>query len=390
MTSPVPHTALPYIQFGTCMYTPNAATNALLDATLQDSCLASTLDCAIDPQSPVGFIHDTYTHHMAIRNALISVVDHIPLHQEIHTLFTLLQCSDVRLHRALLGAGTQLSLGTAVSHIDALLYNLHTESPTLPTTLQLSDDPHPSTSLDLVLTQDDEPLLDSHVHYWAACLHCHQQSHNKLHCRQYTCPECLISTPGHTISNCMGPPHSPSPNPSPTGWSSSSQGSPSLSPHFHPYHALRGCPQGIHHKKSQGTSPHPQPCMFSPVDLLHLYDPSSHPSFSPGWNLSPSPHISTLSPPPVAPMMTPPLSPLGNPDSYPNTLWNSDDLWIAILRSIGFTIDGWTFLDGLPTWEQVHTYEQRYLHKGSFDPIDQLDVARECHCLHSDSFPLDD
>ena len=47
---------LPYIQFGTCIYTPNAAADTLLDAALQDSCLASTLDHTIDPQSPVGFI----------------------------------------------------------------------------------------------------------------------------------------------------------------------------------------------------------------------------------------------------------------------------------------------------------------------------------------------
>ena len=91
MTSPIPHAALPYIQFGICIYTPNTTTDTLLDATLQDSCLASTLDCAIDPQSPVGFIRDAYTHHMAMRNALISLIDHVPPNQEICTLFTLLQ-----------------------------------------------------------------------------------------------------------------------------------------------------------------------------------------------------------------------------------------------------------------------------------------------------------
>ena len=56
MTSPVPHAALPYIQFGTRIYTPNTAANALLDAALQDSHLAATLDHAVDPQSPIGFI----------------------------------------------------------------------------------------------------------------------------------------------------------------------------------------------------------------------------------------------------------------------------------------------------------------------------------------------
>ena len=49
MSSPVPHATLPYIQFGTRIYTPNAAADALLDAALQDSHLASTLDHAINP-----------------------------------------------------------------------------------------------------------------------------------------------------------------------------------------------------------------------------------------------------------------------------------------------------------------------------------------------------
>ena len=91
MSSPIPHAALPYIQFGTHIYTPNAAADALLDAALQDSHLASTLDRTIDPQSPIGFICKAYTHHMAMRNTLISLVEHVPHHQEIHTLFTLLQ-----------------------------------------------------------------------------------------------------------------------------------------------------------------------------------------------------------------------------------------------------------------------------------------------------------
>ena len=112
MSSPVPHTTLPYIQFSTRIFTPNTAANALLDTALQDSCLASTLDRAVNPQSPIGFICEAYTHHMAMRNALISLIEHVPHHQEIHTLFVLLQHSDVHLHHALLGAGTQLSLGT--------------------------------------------------------------------------------------------------------------------------------------------------------------------------------------------------------------------------------------------------------------------------------------
>ena len=283
MSSPVPHAALSYIQFGTCIYTPNATADALLDAALQDSCLASTLDRAINPQSPIGFICEACTHHMAMRNALISLVEHVPHHQEIHTLFTLLQCSDVHLHRALLGASTQLSLGTAVSQIDALLYDLRTESPTLLTNLHISDNPHPLDSPDLALTQDVEPLPDSHIRYWAACLHCHRMSHNKLHCCRYICPECHISAPSHTLGNCMGPPRSPSCATSPTGWTLSSDEPSSPPPRHHPYRrTLQGHPQGIQVKKSQGTSPHPQPCAFSPVDLLDLYDPSSCPSFSPG------------------------------------------------------------------------------------------------------------
>ena len=163
MSPPVPHTALPYIQHGIYIYTPNAAANALLDTTLQDSHLVSILDHAIDSQSPVGFIHEAYTHHMAMRNALISLVEHVPQHQEIHILFTLLQQSDIRLHHALLRAGTQLSLGTAVSQIDALLYDHKMESPTFPANLYVSDDPHPSDFLDLAVTQDNELLPDSHI-----------------------------------------------------------------------------------------------------------------------------------------------------------------------------------------------------------------------------------
>ena len=83
MSSPVPHAALPYTQFSTRIYTPNATADALLDAALQDSHLASTLDHAINPQSPVSFIREAYTHHMAMRNALISLVEHVPHHLEI-------------------------------------------------------------------------------------------------------------------------------------------------------------------------------------------------------------------------------------------------------------------------------------------------------------------
>ena len=156
-------------------------------------------------------------------------------------------------------------------------------------------------------------------------------NHNKLYFHHYTCPECHISTPGYTLGNCMGPPHSPSRNASPTGWTSSSKELSSPPPHFHPYQILCGCPQGIHHKKSQRTSPHPQPHTFSPVNSLNLYDPSSHPSFSPRQNLSPSPNDAVLTPPPVVSTMTPPLSPLGNPDSLPPTLWSLEDPHIPIL-----------------------------------------------------------
>ena len=146
------------------------------------------------------------------------------------------------------------------------------ESPTLPTNLHISDDPRPSDSPDLALTQDNKPLPDSHICYWAACLHCHRMSHNKLHCCHYICPECHISAPGHTLRNCMGPPRSPSRVTSPTSWTASSDELSSPPPRHHPYrHTLRGRPQGICVKKSQGTSPHPQPHVFSPVDSLDLY-----------------------------------------------------------------------------------------------------------------------
>ena len=262
------------------------------------------------------------------------------------------------------------------------------ESPTLPTNLHISDNPRPSDSPDLALTQDDEPLPDSHIHYWAACLHCHRTSHNKLHCHCYTCPECHTSAPSHTLGNCMGPPCSPSRVTSPTGWTSSSDEPSSPPPHHHPYcRTLCRHPQGIRVKKSQGTSPHPQPCVFSPVDSLDLYDPSSHPSFSPGRNLSPTLNIAE---PALPTTMTPPSSPLGHPDLLPPTLWNPDNPHIPILRSISFTIDGWTFPDRLPTWACIRDFEQQHLLGVSFNPLDELDCIHERQHLCSVSFGSED
>ena len=185
----------------------------------------------------------------------------------------------------------------------------------------------------------------------------------------------------------MGPPHSPSRVTSPTGWTSSSDKPTSPPPRYHPYH-LRGRPQGIRVKKSQGTSPHPQPCVFSPVDSLDLYDPSSHPLFSPGRNLSLSPNIAEPVFPPVT--MTPPSSPLGAPNSLPPTLWSPEDPRLPILRSIGFTVDGWTFLEGLPTWAQVHNYEQQHLQGITFNPLDELDHVHEQQHFCSVSFGSED
>ena len=157
-------------------------------------------------------------------------------------------------------------------------------------------------------------------------------------------------------------------------------------PCYHPYR-LRGRPQGIRVKKSQGTSPHPQPRVFSPVDSLDLYDPSSHPSFSPGRNLSPSPDIAE---PALPTTMTPPSSPLGHLDSLPPTLWSPEDPRIPILRSIGFTIDGRTFPEGLPTWARVRDFEQQHLQGVSFNPLDELDRIHERQRLHSISFGSED
>ena len=171
----------------------------------------------------------------------------------------------------------------------------------------------------------------------------------------------------------MGPPHSPSHVTSPIGWTSSSE-EPASPPRYHPYH-LRGCPQGIRVKKSQGTSPHPQPRVFSLVDSLDLYNPSSCPSFSPGRNLSPSPNI--VKPILLPVTMTPPSSPLSAPASLPPTLWSPEDPHVPILRSIGFTVDGWTFPDGLPTGAQVCDYEQQHLWGITFNPMDELDRIHE-------------
>ena len=73
--------------------------------------------------------------------------------------------------------------------------------------------------------------------------------------------------------------------------------------------------------------------------------------------------------------MTPPSSPLSAPDLLPPTLWSLEDPRIPILCSIGFTISGWNFPDGLPTWEQVCTYERQHLHSISFDPETNLTLS---------------
>ena len=71
--------------------------------------------------------------------------------------------------------------------------------------------------------------------------------------------------------------------------------------------------------------------------------------------------------------MTPPSSPLGAPDTLPPTLWSPEDPCVPILHSIGFTVDGWTFPDGLPTWAQVRSYKQQHLQGNTFNPLDELD-----------------
>ena len=88
--------------------------------------------------------------------------------------------------------------------------------------------------------------------------------------------------------------------------------------------------------------------------------------------------------------MTPPSSPLGQLDSLPPTLWSPEDPRIPILRSIGFTVDGWTFPDGLPTWAHVRDFEQQHLQGVSFNSLDELDRIRERQRLHSVSFGSED
>ena len=91
--------------------------------------------------------------------------------------------------------------------------------------------------------------------------------------------------------------------------------------------------------------------------------------------LSPPPNIVKPNLPPIT--MTPPSSPLGIPNSLPPTLWSPEDPCIPILCSIGFTVDGWTFPDGLPTWALVCDYEQQHLQGITFNPLDELDHIHE-------------
>ena len=88
--------------------------------------------------------------------------------------------------------------------------------------------------------------------------------------------------------------------------------------------------------------------------------------------------------------MTPPSSPLEHLDSFPPTLWSSDDPRIPILRSIGFTVDGWAFPDGLPTWTQVRDFERQHLRGTSFNPLDELDRIHGQRRLRSASFGSED
>ena len=60
MSLPIPHATLPYIQFCTHIYTPNAATNALLNATLQDPHLVTV------EGPPVSFSPFTLVDCMAL------------------------------------------------------------------------------------------------------------------------------------------------------------------------------------------------------------------------------------------------------------------------------------------------------------------------------------
>ena len=151
----------------------------------------------------------------------------------------------------------------------------------------------------------------------------------------------------------LHPPHSPSFSMSPTGWTSSLDEPSSPPPQYHPYCILKDCPQGIHHKKSQGTSPHPQPHAFSLVNSLDLYTPSDEPanttptSFSPGHNFSPPPAITDVTPPPTLP---------GNLNSLLSTLWNPDDPQISILHGVGFTVEACAYPTRLPSWDEVNNY----------------------------------
>ena len=88
--------------------------------------------------------------------------------------------------------------------------------------------------------------------------------------------------------------------------------------------------------------------------------------------------------------MTPPSSPLSAPDLLSPTLWSPKDPCVPILHSIGFTVDGWTFLDGLPSWAQVHDYEQQHLQGITFNPLDELDHVHEQQRFHSVSFGSED
>ena len=87
-----------------------------------------------------------------MRNTIIILSNHIPENQEIHTLLTLLQHSDIYLYLFLLEACAHLSMGAAVSQIYKLLYSLGNESPTLPANLHISNSLLSSTSPDLATT----------------------------------------------------------------------------------------------------------------------------------------------------------------------------------------------------------------------------------------------
>ena len=88
--------------------------------------------------------------------------------------------------------------------------------------------------------------------------------------------------------------------------------------------------------------------------------------------------------------MTPLSSLLSAPDSLPPTLWSPEDPHIPILKSISFSVDGWTFPDGLPTWTQVRIYEQQHLHGVIFNPLDELDLTRKRQHFCSVSFGSED